>query len=143
MDGQLGPLFGPAAKYFFATGLLAAGLTSAITAPLAAAYATAGVLGWEQDLRNWRLRSVWGAIVVVGTILGALATRPVTAILIAQAANGILLPCVAIFLLVVMNRRDLLGEQTNGPVANLLGGIVVLTASGFGVFLLLKSSGAI
>lgn len=142
MAGQLGPVFGPAAKYFFATGLLAAGLTSAITAPLAAAYATAGVLGWEQNLRTWRMRSVWGAIVIVGTILAALASSPVTAILFAQAANGILLPFVAIFLLIVMNRRDLLGEHTNGPIANLLGGIVVLTASGFGVFLLLKSFGA-
>lgn len=85
MAGQLGP----AAKYFFAKGLLAAGLSSALTALLAAAYATAGVLGWEPDLRPCRLRSVWGAIVIVGTIL---ATTPDTASLFAQTANGILLP---------------------------------------------------
>ena len=49
MAVQLEPLLGPWARVFFAAGLLAAGLTSAITAPLAAAYATAGALGWPTD----------------------------------------------------------------------------------------------
>ncbi|MBW3600377.1 MAG: Nramp family divalent metal transporter [Planctomycetes bacterium] len=143
MAEQLGPLFGPSARYFFATGLLAAGLTSAITAPLAAAYATAGVLGWKMNLRSLQMRVVWGTIVIAGTILAATATRPVAAILFAQAANGVLLPLVAIFLLIVMNRRDLLGEHTNGVVANVLGGAVVVTAAGFGAFQLLRTLGAL
>jgi manganese transport protein len=142
MAGQLGPLFGSGAKYFFATGLLAAGLTSAITAPLAAAYAVAGVLGWKRDLRSVRLRLVWTSIVVIGSVLAALATKPVAAIVLAQAANGILLPVVAVFLLVVMNRRDLLGRHTNGLVANLLGGGVVLIATALGGFQLLTALGA-
>lgn len=139
MAEQLGPLFGPAATSFFATGLLAAGLTSAITAPLAAAYATAGVLGWDRDLRALKLRIVWAVIVIAGTILAAMATRPVAAILFAQAANGILLPFVATFLLIVMNRRDLLGEHTNGIGSNLLGAGVVLIAMALGSFQLLKA----
>ena len=143
MADQLDPLFGSAARYFFASGLLAAGLTSAITAPLAAAYATAGVLGWERDLRSWKLRCVWAAIVVAGTVSAWLSTSPVAAILFAQAANGVLLPFVAVFLLAVMNRRSLLGEHTNGPVANLLGAVVVLTATGFGMFQVLKAVGAV
>jgi manganese transport protein len=143
MAEQLGPLFGPSAKYFFATGLLAAGLTSAITAPLAAAYATAGVMGWKTDLRSLPMRTVWAAIVIAGTILAATAARPVTAILFAQAANGILLPLIAVFLLIVMNRRGLLGEHTNGILANTLGGIVVLTVTGLGVFQLLKAMGVV
>lgn len=129
MSEQLGPLFGPAARYFFAFGLLSAGMTSAITAPLAAAYATAGVLGWERDLRSPGMRLVLGSVIVVGLVLAALATKPVTAILFAQAANGVLLPIVAVFLLVVMNRRSLLGDHTNGWVANALGGSVVLVAA--------------
>ena len=142
MAGQLGPLFGSGAKYFFATGLLAAGLTSAITAPLAAAYAMAGVLGWKRDLRDMKLRLVWGTIVVIGSVLAALATKPVAAIVLAQAANGILLPVVAVFLLVVMNRRDLLGQHTNGLFANLLGGGVVLIATALGGFQLLQALSA-
>jgi len=140
---QLGPLFGPAAEYLFAVGLLAAGLTSAITAPLAAAFATAGVLGWQCDLQNWRLRLVWGLIVAVGTTFAALAHRPLEAIVLAQAANGILLPLVAVFLLVVMNRRALLGRHANGSLANLLGGAVVLIATALGAIQLLKAVGAV
>jgi len=141
---QLEPLLGPAAKYFFATGLLAAGLTSAITAPLAAAYATTGVLGWERNLRSWKFRIVWAVIVVAGTA-GAcfLGTSPVQTIVFAQAANGILLPLIAIFLLAVMNQGKLLGKHKNGVVANLLGAVVVLTATGLGVFQLLQAVGAV
>lgn len=134
MAEQLEPLFGSTAKGFFAVGLLAAGWTSAITAPLAAAYATAGVLGWERDLRSARMRCVWGLIVLLGSATAALAQRPIAAILFAQAANGVLLPLVAIFLLLVMNRRDLLGERRNGAFANLLGAVVVLAAMGLGAF---------
>jgi Mn2+/Fe2+ NRAMP family transporter len=142
MSEQLEPLFGSAAKYFFATGLLSAGLTSAITAPLAAAYATAGVLGWDRDLRSVRFRVVWMLIVVAGTVLAVFAESPVAAILFAQAANGILLPLIAIFLLVVMNRKELLGDYTNGLTANLLGAGVVLIAMALGGFQLLKVFGA-
>ncbi len=141
MAEQLEPLLGPAAKYFFATGLLAAGLTSAITAPLAAAYATAGALGWGRSLKDPRFRAVWAVILLTGVALAMLGRSPIAAILFAQAANGILLPVVAVFLLIVMNRSDLLGKYTNGVVANLLGAVVVLTVSGLGGYKLLTALG--
>lgn len=128
MAQQLEPLLGSAAKWFFAIGLLGAGLTSSVTAPLAAAYATSGALGWGRDLRDWRFRAVWAIIIIFGTTLAALGTSPVQIIIFAQAANGILLPMVAIFLLIVMNRSDLLGRYQNGVIGNILGGIVVLVA---------------
>jgi manganese transport protein len=133
MAEQLEPLLGPFAKYFFAIGILAAGVTSAITAPLAAAYATSGALGWERNLRGWKFRAVWLIVLVVGTVLAALGTNPVAAIVFAQAANGVLLPIVAVFLLFVMNRADLLGEFKNGTVANILGAIIVLFAAALGI----------
>ena len=132
MATQLEPLLGKWSGAVFASGLLAAGLTSAITAPLAAAYATAGALGWSTDLRSRRFRVVWALIVIVGTGLAMAGYRPIHAIIVAQAANGLLLPFVAVFLLVVMNRRDLLGEHTNGWRANVLGIAVVFTAAGLG-----------
>ena len=134
MAEQLEPLLGKVAKSFFATGFLAAGLTSAITAPLAAAYATAGALGWDSGLRSWKFRATWALIVVAGTVLALAGYQPVHAIVFAQAANGLLLPVVAVFLLVVVNRRDLLGDHTNGPTANILGAVVVITAAGLGIY---------
>nr|WP_279387484.1 Nramp family divalent metal transporter [Rubrobacter taiwanensis] len=143
MAEQLEPLLGPAARYFFAAGLLAAGLTSAITAPLAAAYATSGALGWERNLSSRRFQAVWAAIIVVGTIFAVLGTQPVQAIVFAQAANGVLLPIIAAFLLFAVNRSDLLGEFKNGVVTNVLGGLVVLVATGLGVRLILTAFGVI
>lgn len=133
MAQQLEPLLGPAAKIFFAIGLFSAGLTSSITAPLAAAYATSGAFGWGRDLRSWRFRAVWIVVLVFGTTLAALGTSPVQIIIFAQAANGILLPLIAISLLIIMNRNDLLGDFKNGIVGNVLGVAVVLVATGLGV----------
>ncbi|MEQ9463482.1 MAG: Nramp family divalent metal transporter [Haliea sp.] len=138
---QLEPLLGPAAGYVFAAGLFAGGFTSAITAPLAAAYAVCGALGWRNNLSAPGFRLVWMTVLVTGTLFAAMGTRPLTAILFAQMANGLLLPVVAVFLLLVMNSRTLLGQQTNGPVANLLGVLVVTVAVGLGLVKLLGVAG--
>ncbi len=138
MSAQLEPLLGPAAKYFFAIGLLAAGLTSAITSPLAAAYAVSGAMGWTPDLSSRRFQSIWGLVLLLGMLAAALGTRPISAIMLAQAANGFLLPVVAVFLLAVMNHRGVLGDFRNGLWANLLGVSVVLVVSGLGIFKLVR-----
>ena len=129
----LEPLLGRWAGGFFACGLLAAGLSSAITAPLAAAYATCGVMGWQTDLRSTRARAVWVTVLAAGVLFSLLAVRPVPAIIFAQAANGLLLPIVAGFLLYVMNDRSLLGARANGLASNLLGWTAVLIAALLGV----------
>jgi manganese transport protein len=132
MARQLEPLLGPQARWLFGLGLFAAGLTSAITAPLAAAWATAGLLGWEGGLRCPRFRRVWAAIIVIGAAFAVTGQRPLEAILLAQAANGLLLPVIAGFLLWVMNRREIMGSARNGWRANLAGGTVVLLAATLG-----------
>ncbi|HEY7775355.1 MAG TPA: Nramp family divalent metal transporter [Kineobactrum sp.] len=129
---QLEPLLGPSARYVFAAGLFAGGLTSAITAPLAAAYAVCGAMGWRNSLDGHGFRTVWAAVLLSGTTFAALGSKPLAAILFAQVANGLLLPVVAVFLLVVMNSRRLLGRHVNGPIANLLGALVVMIAFGLG-----------
>lgn len=126
MADQLEPVLGGFALTFFAIGLFAAGFTSAMTAPLAGAYATAGVLGWDRDLKAPRFRAIWITILSVGIIFSSIGFSPVQAIVFAQAANGLLLPIVAIFLLYAMNDEDLLGEYTNTRLQNALGAVVTL-----------------
>jgi Mn2+/Fe2+ NRAMP family transporter len=133
MARALEPLLGPWAGIFFAVGLFAAGLTSAITAPLAAAWATAGALGWSPELTEPRVRAVWGGVLGVGLLLALVGLRPVPAILFAQAANGILLPAVALFLLLAVNDVAWMGARRNGPVANLAGALVVAVAALLGL----------
>ena len=130
---QLEPILGSAANNFFAFGLLAAGLTSAITAPLAASYAVSGAFDWPTDFADRRFRRIWMLVLLVGTVFAAMGTKPIAAIIFAQAANGLLLPVTAVFLLIIMNRTDLLGEFRNRRVTNLLGAAVVITVTGLGL----------
>ncbi|RZH69610.1 Nramp family divalent metal transporter [Natrinema altunense] len=133
MADQLEPVFGGYALTFFAIGLFAAGFTSAMSAPLAGAYATAGALGWERDLTSTRFRAIWMTILGVGIVFSALDYNPVQVIVFAQVANGLLLPILAVFLIYAMNNRDLLGEYTNTTLQNVLGGIVTLVVVGIGL----------
>ncbi|MGI9323400.1 MAG: Nramp family divalent metal transporter [Pseudomonadales bacterium] len=126
MAQQLEPLLGSASRYIFGLGLFAAGLSSAVTAPLAAAYAVCGVLGWTNNMHATGFRTVWLVVLLSGTGFASLGVKPLTAILFAQAANGFLLPLCALFLLAVMNQEKLLGKYRNRLASNSLGAIVVL-----------------
>lgn len=122
---------GPWAAGLFGWGLAAAGLSSAVTAPLAAALTARGLFGEGPDdprwaPSSWRYRSVWVVVLGTGVGFGVSAIRPVPAILVAQALNGVLLPVAAVFLFLAVNDRRLMrGEELNGPLANLLTGAVV------------------
>ena len=122
---QLAPLLGDFAELFFALGMFAAGLTSAITAPLAAAYAVTGALNKSSDMRSTWFRAVWLSIIVIGVGFTLSGTKPLMAIMFAQAANGLLLPVIALLLLYMMNRHARLGSLKNHWSANLAGLAVV------------------
>ena len=129
----------------FGIGLLAAGVSSAVTAPLAAALTARGLFGAPDDARwqasGWRFRSVWLVILIIGVGFGLADIRPTPAILAAQAFNGVLLPLVALFLLAAMNDGALLGENANGPVANAFGLLVVGVATMLGLTALVRAAG--
>ncbi|CAN5290687.1 Nramp family divalent metal transporter [soil metagenome] len=131
----LKPLFGTNATWFIAAGLLAAGITSSITAPLAAAYVVKGCMGWKGGLQSFKFKVVWASIIVLGVIFSSLNLQPIEVIRFAQIANGILLPVMAIFLFWIVNKKSLLGEHTNTLIQNILGLVIIAIA----VFLGLRS----
>ncbi|MDX5406762.1 MAG: Nramp family divalent metal transporter [Chromatiaceae bacterium] len=122
---SLTPLFGDAATWCLALGLLAAGLSSAITAPLAAAYALAGILGKPLNLTQPLFRLTWLFIIICGVLLASLGIKPVQVIWFAQVANGILLPLICLCLLLAMNHA-VLGQYKNSRWQNALGAIVLV-----------------
>ena len=122
----LEPLFGVNAKYFLSIGLFAAGITSSITAPLAAAYVATGCLGWKADLKSLPFRAVWMFIVLLGVVFSSIGFKSIEIIKFAQVANGLLLPIIAGFLLWVVNKSSVLGTYKNSKVQNLLGVIILL-----------------
>jgi Mn2+/Fe2+ NRAMP family transporter len=140
---QLEPVLGQWAKGFIGIGLFAAGITSAITAPLAASYAICGIMGWKKERKSIKFRAIWMFILGVGILLSSAGMKPVPVILFAQAANGVLLPIIAIYLLWVMNDKKLLREHHNRLLLNVIGGIVVLVTLFLGLRTILSVTGTI
>jgi NRAMP (natural resistance-associated macrophage protein)-like metal ion transporter len=123
---QLAPLLGDNAALFFGIGLFAAGLTSALTAPLAAAFAISGLFGWGNTLKDLRFKATAISIVAIGTFAASLGLKPLALIILAQTSNALLLPISAILLVWVCNRPDLMGNYANSKLANIAGGLVIL-----------------
>lgn len=122
---SLEPLYGNAAKYFMGIGLFAAGVTSAITAPLAAAYVANSCFGWKVGLKHRKFKLVWIIILALGVIFMSFGIKPIEIIRFAQIANGILLPLIAIFLVWVVNRTSVMDKYKNTLLQNVFGVIII------------------
>jgi len=123
---QLEPLFGSSSKWFMGIGLMAAGISSALTAPLAAAYAAKGLFAWKGNESQVKFRAVWILILLIGVFISFTNIKLVTIIKFAQITNAFLLPFIAIYLLYLCNSSKILGRYTNGLLSNVLGGAVIL-----------------
>ena len=122
---QLEPLFGSTAKWAMGLGLLAAGLSSTLTAPMAAAYAAQGLFGWEKNEKDAKFRAVWMLILGIGILVAMTGLKPVLIIKFAQITNALLLPFIAVYLLYISNSKKLLGKYTNTLLVNILAGVVI------------------
>lgn len=140
---QLEPLLGTYAKTVMALGFFAAGLSSAITAPLAAAYAAQGLFGKsevkgqlnivdDQLITNKKsykdpiFRLTWLTILVVGVFVAMSGFKPIAVIKFAQVANGILLPLIAGFLIYILNSKEIMGKFVNNKLQNIVSAFVLL-----------------
>ncbi len=140
---QLEPLLGNWAKYFLSAGLLAAGVSSTITAPLAAAYAVTGILGKEMGTKGLLFRFTWITVLATGVLFSSLGLNPISVITFAQFANGLLLPVIAGYLLWVMNRKEILGKHVNTLTSNILGIIVLIVTIALGLKSIAAATGII
>lgn len=120
------PILGSWAKWFIAIGLLAAGFSSTITAPLAAAFATTGALGMDKDMKSNKFRAVWLVVIIIGAVIAVvLGASPTELILVAQAANAIILPLIAFFVIYCVNSKSM-GKYKNGIISNILGVVIIV-----------------
>ena len=126
MTKGLEPLYGESAKYFMGIGLFAAGITSAITAPLAAAYVANSCFGWNTTMDSIRFKLVWMIILLVGVLFMSVGIKPLEIIKFAQITNGVLLPIIAIFLLWIVNRKTIMLEYQNTIFQNIMGVVIII-----------------
>ena len=134
----LEPVFGNFSKQLISFGLFAAGLTSAITAPLAAAYVTCGCLNWSTELKSLRFRIVWFIVLIVGVICSSLNVSSIEIIKFAQVANGILLPTITFFLILIANNNNVLGKYVNNWKHNLVSCFILLITLILGIKSIIK-----
>jgi NRAMP (natural resistance-associated macrophage protein)-like metal ion transporter len=120
------PLAGKWAGWLFAFGLLNASLFAASILPLSTAHVICEGLGFEAGLDNKfkeapTFYSLYTLLIVVGAGIILIPKAPLWKILIySQVGNGIWLPIVLVFILLLVNRKDLMGEHTNTFAFNLV-----------------------
>lgn len=126
LSAQLGG-FGP---WLLGIGLFGAGISSALTAALAASITAKSILATGKDDKKWsenslRFRSVWMSVLGIGLLFGVMELQPVPVIILAQALNGIILPVIAVILFLLMNNSWVLPDTyQNGIWMNLVTGVV-------------------
>jgi NRAMP (natural resistance-associated macrophage protein)-like metal ion transporter len=120
------PLAGKWAAWTFAFGLLNASLFAATILPLSTAHVICEGMGFEAGLDH-KFREapafywLYTILILVGGGIVLLPNAPLWKIFIfSQVGNGIWLPIVIIFILLLVNRKDLMGEHTNGFFFNLI-----------------------
>jgi Mn2+/Fe2+ NRAMP family transporter len=138
MAWQLKPLFGSFAQILFGLGFFAAGMTSAITAPYAAAFASTGVLGLDPARKPGAFRAVWMLVLGVGLITSLFNLKPIGVIVFAQMANGLILPVATITLLVVLNKAPYMGSLKNTLLQNIIGGLIALLVTMLGLWNIIR-----
>ena len=120
-------------RWAMGAGLFAAGLTSAIAAPVAAGWAVCGVMGWNTSAGSKAFKGVALMVLAVGMLFAIFAARPVALIVLAQATNAVLLPLVALVLLAIVNSPLIPHDYRNGWPQNLIVtgviGVVLLLAA--------------
>ena len=129
---QLTPLLGDNASLLLSLGILSAGVTSSLTAPLAASYTVCGLLNKKADFRGFTFRITWILVLLSGLAVTLLGYKPLVIIQYAQFMNGLTLPFIAVLLFVLMNSSRM-KEYRNHSIQNVISGIVILVVIFLGI----------
>jgi len=122
----LAPLAGKHASVLFAIGLANASLFAASILPLATAYYVCEGMGWESGIdKNFKTAPqfmwLYTGIIAVGALIILIPDAPLIPImLVSQVVNGIMLPFVLIFMLMLINNKELMGEYINSKMFNII-----------------------
>src|ERR1700736_1012891 len=127
----LRPLAGRWAAYTFAFGLLNASLFAASILPLSTAHVICEGLGFEAGIDNKFAEApifywLYTLLIVIGAGVVLMTNKLWTILIFSQVGNGIWLPVVVIFILLLVNRKDLMGEHTNTLTFNIVAWVTAI-----------------
>lgn len=143
----LEPLAGPLSTWLFAVGIAGSGLLAVPVFATSTAYVVSELFGWRDTLsaKYSKAKGFYAVIslsILAGIVFGFSGIHPMTALLYSQVLNGVLAPFLIILLLILTNRRTVVGEKTNSLFDNFFGvlTVVVMVASTAGLlYLLIKT----
>jgi NRAMP (natural resistance-associated macrophage protein)-like metal ion transporter len=142
---SLKPLAGKYCSYLFAFGLVNASLFAASILPLSTTYLICEGLGWEVGIDKKfeeapQFYGFYSLMIFLGAGIILYPDLPLIRIMyFSQVINGMVLPFVLIFMLLLINDRKLMGELTNGPLFNVIAWVTSLVMIGFTILLLIQA----
>jgi manganese transport protein len=131
---SLEPVLGSWARIFGSTGLVFAGLSSAIATPYMTGVIFGRVFKWNKN-NDYRPKLIAAIAVLIGTGFAMFGARPTSIIVFAQATSGIFLPFISILFVIAAN-KSFLGKFKNTLTQNLLSGLSVVVTFGLGMWTL-------
>jgi NRAMP (natural resistance-associated macrophage protein)-like metal ion transporter len=126
----LKPVAGRFAVQLFAFGLFGASALAAAVVPLSTAYALSEAIGVERSVSRRFAEaplflSLFTFQVVVGAGVALLGGNLIDLLIRTQILNGIITPVILIFVLILANRRSVLGDAVNGPIFRVVATVCV------------------
>jgi len=128
----LKPLAGEFAQFLFAFGLFSASMLGAFILPVATAYAICEAFGWEYGFNTtWKTGKIFYTIILVSIALPAILVlipkvNLIKIMIVSQDINGILLPIILIFVMKIINNKDVMGEHVNKPIGNIIAWLTII-----------------
>ena len=138
----LEPLAGKYASILFAVGLFGASMLAAGVLPLATAYSISEALGFEKGVsRSFReaptFLGIFTGLIIVGAMIAMLpGFSPIRILLVTQVINGLLLPILLVAIILLVNKREIMGEYVNSLGYNVFAVLTTIVVSILSLLLL-------
>jgi Mn2+/Fe2+ NRAMP family transporter len=142
----LGPLAGEHASWLFAFGLFNASFFAATILPLATAYYICEAFGWESGIdKKWsearQFYALYTGIIALGAAVVLVPGFPLFRVILAsQVVNGMLLPFILIFMLLLINNPKLMGKHVNGRWFNGIAWVTTVVMIGLTAYLVVDNA---
>jgi len=128
----LAPLAGDFAKVLFVAGVVGGSLLAAAVLPLSTAYAITEAFGWERGVGH-SIRDapaffiIFTGLIVIGAAAVLIPGLPLaTVTILSQDVDGLILPAILVYMLILINDKRVMGRYANGRFANIFGGATIV-----------------
>ena len=130
----LKPVAGPLATELFAIGLLGASALAAAIVPLSTSYAVSEAMGSERSVsKSFReapiFLGLFTAQIIIGSVVALIPGNLISVLINTQILDGVITPLLLVYVLILANKKSLLGFAANGPIFRTVATVCVAVVS--------------